>query len=225
LHLLIALCLGALASFSIAPHFLAQTPHKSPVTSASSDGECQAKPQDIKYLQQPAKDEPSLPPLWSSTGKSRHDFDLAQACATAFAIAYESFNINQPQSLTNATQMLSADGKKHFFQGTAAEPKDIHADIIWQAQARKEQLQQSAQALDQAQLQAVNQGSTLAVLFTVTYKLTTKIYGKSSAQQKQLLVFVEAIPTAPSGQAPTASTNASTGWRVVDWHVLTTSPA
>lgn len=208
MRLLVTLCLGALASFALAPYFLA--PHAMTTRSEYVEGICTAQPQTIRYAST-SQEAGSVPSLWTKAGKNSRQFALAQACAAAFTVTYETFNINATPSLTSATSMLSSTGKKHFFAGTATESKDTRLDATWQAQARKEHLQQSAQVLNKAQLQTVlvNHG-TFSATFITNYQLTTTISGKkSTTQQKHLVVVLAASAVAPS--------DASTGWQVVDW--------
>jgi hypothetical protein len=209
IQLLIIICLGALASFSLAPYFIVPITQNPPVGNQYSDGICTAKPQDIKYLQQPTENKPAtvLPVVWSQTGQNSQDLESAQACVAAFASAYETFNIKQASSLTAATSMLSASAKERFFQGTSTLSKDPRVDAQWLAQAQKNQLQQSAQILDTAALQTVVKSSkaeTVSASFIVTYQLVTKSAGKSSTKQQQLLVFL-------------AETSKSASWQVINW--------
>ncbi len=222
MRLLIILCLGSLGSLALAPYFLAKI---SQATSGPqyADGACTAHPQDIHYLQTAStantQNTTPLPTTWSKAGKTSQDFTLAQSCAAAFTIVYESFNLNDPDTLTNATYMLSAAAKKRFFEGTTTEQKDERMDPTWQSQAHKEQLQQTAQAASPATLQDVQvvRGKFFA-LFVVTYQLTSQQSGKKTVLQKQLVVVLAAVPADP--------TKESTGWQVTDWYntVTTNTP-
>jgi hypothetical protein len=212
LRLLAILCLGALASFSLASYFL--TPPYLNITTSSwyTDGACTAQPQTIHYIHPLSSQERTtpVPSAWTKAGKNSQQFALAQACAAAFTITYETFSIAHPTSLTSAVSMLSSAGKKHFFVGTGTEAKERRLDATWQAQARKEHLQQSAQALKEAQLLTVLlRNGTFSAIFIMNYQLSTTISGKSTTQQKQLKVTLDAISVAPS--------EASTGWQVVGW--------
>jgi hypothetical protein len=214
IRLLIALCLGALASFSLVPSLqvLSQAKNTGPASQYSNGG-CTMLPQSIQY-EKPTTTNQSTPSSWTKAGQNSQQFALAQACATAFAIAYETININDIPSLTNSTYMLSATGKQHFFVGTPEEPKAIYLNATWQKQAKQVHLVQNAQAITPAQLQVVQASSNaFFATFTVNYKLTTVISGKSITQQNQLIVVVQQTPITPAVQ--------STGWMVTDWHDAT----
>jgi len=220
LRLLVILCLGSVASFSLAPHFLPSTLNVGcgachrPQT-VYANGVCTALPQTIDYIQKPSAHEKTsvVPSEWTKAGKNSLQFALAQACVAAFTVTYETMSIAQPASLTSAVSMLSSTGKEHFFVGTATEPKDPRLSATWQAQARKEHLQQSAQALNKAQLQTVLvSNGTFSAIFIMNYQLRTTISGKSTTQQKHLIVILAALPRVPSGT--------STGWQVFDWSSL-----
>ena len=213
IHLLVVLCLGALASFSLAPHFLTQKPYVNITRSTYTDGVCTTQPQAIDYVQKTSTSQMTMPvpSSWAKAGKNSQQFALAQACAAAFTIAYETIDINTPASLSNATSMLSSTGKQHFFAASGTEPKDTHLDPTWQAQARKEHLQQSAQMLSKAQLQTVlTNHKGFSAIFITNYQLTTRISGKSTTQHKYLIVVLAPVLTAPS--------DISTGWQIVDWY-------
>jgi len=216
IRLFVILCLGALASFELAPHFLPQPSHANVTvtTRQYTDGACTTEPQAIIYLQT-TRQTTSAPTAWTKAGKNSEEFARAQACAAAFTIAYNTFDSNNPPSLTNAVSMLSSIGKAHFFVGSRAEPKDPRVDATWQTRARKEHLQHSAQMLTTAQLQTVlfNNGVFSAV-FTTSYELTTKMSGTSTTQHKsQVVVLATASITA---------SDPSTGWRVADWYNMPT---
>lgn len=187
ISLLMIICLGALASFAFAPYFLPQTILQAPTVAQAA----------------------SAPPLvWSKLGLNSQDLTRAQTCAKTFTIAYETFNIKQPSSLTAATPMLSRDAKARFVSGNRNEPEDPHVDAKWLAQAHKDQLQQSAQVLQPAALQTVvktDQSSTVSASFIVTYKLTTTSSGKISSSQQNLLVYLAEATGQPGG------------WQVIDW--------
>jgi hypothetical protein len=251
IRLLLVLCLAALSSFSLIPSLQTLLPPPPSVIPPQGnhtiyiDGTCTTQPQSIQYVQHTSNNQ-KLPSMWSAAKKNSQQFALAQACAAAFAISYETFNINNFDSLTSSTSMLSATGKQHFFQGTTQEPKAPYLTPSWQETAQKEQLQQDAQALNTAQLQQVQDSSnTFSATFIVKYQLTTKIAGKSSTKQAQMSVTVQAIPVPPTTTpTPTkAATNSktksaeaavpgakitptptptllaiSTGWEVTDWH-------
>ncbi len=214
LRLLIILCLSSLGSLSLAPYFLTKISQATP-GSQYADGACTAHTQDIHYLQTTANTQVTgpVPTSWSKAGKTSQDFVLAQSCAAAFTIIYESFNLNDPDTLTNATYMLSATAKKRFFEGTQTEKKDERMDPTWQSQAHKEQLQQTAQVVSKATLQDVQViNSKFFALFVVTYQLTSQQFGKKTVQQKQLVVVL--------ASASVNSLEGSTGWQVADWYDL-----
>jgi hypothetical protein len=211
LCLLIALCLGSLASFSLAPSLLASTTPLSTPTEQTTTGGCTAKPDDISYLQQPTPGQNTVPSSWTHAGKNAQQFALAQACAAAFTTTYQSLNIDEPSTLTAAASMLSTDGKTHFYQDNGAQPKDARLTSSWQLHAQQVHLQQIAQPVSQAQLQTIQSTTpAFSASFVVRYKLTTLASGIRSVQYKQLIILLQ--------QASTASPAAATGWQIEDWY-------
>ncbi len=209
LGLLIALCLGALASFSLAPSLLASAFPTTTANEQDNAGGCTTKPTAILYLQGQHTTAP--PSSWIHAGKNAQQFALAQACAAAFTITYESIDIDDATTLTAATSMLSNTGKTHFFQNSGAQPKDARLTSDWQLHARQVHLQQNAQVVSEAQLQTINSKTPIfSASFIVRYKLTTHSAGTSTIQYKQLILLLQA--------SSIASSDASTGWQVVDWY-------
>ena len=213
LCLLIALCLGSLASFSLVSPLLTSTSLITTATEQDNITGCTTTPTAIPYLQATStnKNTTAPPSPWAHAGKNAQQFALAQACAAAFTITYESIDIDDPTTLTAATSMLSTTGRASFFQNTGAQPKDERLTSIWQLHAQKVHLRQNAQVVSEAQLQTIHSKiPTFSASFIVRYKLTTNSTSIHIIQYKQLVVLLQQAPITPS--------DPSNGWQVADWY-------
>lgn len=186
-------------------------PTPTPIVGPFTESECTATPQKMHYLPTTEQTTPSALPLaWIQAGRNEQDLALAQACAAAFIIAYESFDAGHMETLEASTPMLTDAARARFYGRAANTSPDQHMDPMWRASIQQEQIQQVAQVGQPGLLAASERNGLLLAWMGVPCLLTVQIAAeKPEVESVQFTVLLVGVPL--------NAQKTGTGWQVSEW--------